>query len=83
MVELYAVQDVFASGLGRVDILGGGFCRFVWFVDRNGCDGIPEQVIVASVIMPISTLAANRAMVDAAIAGRPAPMIDAEPLRTH
>jgi hypothetical protein len=72
LTELYAVQDVFASGLGRVDVLGGGFVRFVWYVERKLDDGTTENVIVASVIASIDSIQPGRNLIEAAINQRPA-----------
>lgn len=83
LVELYAVQDVFASGLGRLDILAGGFGRFVWYVERASADGTIENVIVASVIIALEKVKEGRAMVEAAIAAAQQPTITGELSRTH
>lgn len=73
MLELFAVQDIFATALGRVDILQGGFARFVWFVERKCDDGTTDNVIVASIIMSADTIPKNRQIVDAVL-GRGAAM---------
>ena len=39
LTELFVIQDVFASGLGRVEVLPGGFVRFVFYVERRAFDG--------------------------------------------
>ena len=55
MVEAVAVQDVFASGLGRVDILAGGFARFILYSERSTDDG-PVYVVAARIVMPVSAV---------------------------
>jgi hypothetical protein len=57
MVEVYAVQDTFTSGLGQVDILPGGFARFVLYVERRYVEeGVVENQIVARIVMPLSAV---------------------------
>lgn len=53
LIELYAVPDTFCTALGRVDILSGGFARFVCYVERQDEDGVVENVVVANVVMPL------------------------------
>lgn len=67
LVDLYAVQDTVVSGLGRVDILHGGWARFVWYVERMNSDGTVDNVIVESLVMPIDSILQNRAVTDAAL----------------
>jgi len=52
LVELFAVQDVFASGIGRIDILGTN-ARLVFYVERINEDGTRDNVVVECIVMPI------------------------------
>lgn len=67
MVETVAVQDVFASGLGRVDILAGGFARFILYSERSTEDG-PVYVVAARIVMPLESVAAATSMSEDAVA---------------
>lgn len=51
MSEPVIVPDVFVSGLGEVEDLGGGCYRFTFFVKQH-MDGAEETVIVAKLIAP-------------------------------
>ncbi len=75
MVEVFPVQDIFVSALGRIDILPGGFGRMVFYVDRcSACDGRPERVVVASIVMSLEAIKANRQMVNDALRAIGAPI---------
>lgn len=67
MVDLYAVTDTVVTGLGRVDILPGGWARFVWYVERRNDEGTIENVIVDSQVMALDTIRENRRVTDAAL----------------
>ena len=56
IVEPFAVPDTFVAELGRVDIMRGGFARFVLCVDRTGADGTPELHVAAKIVMPVSAV---------------------------
>lgn len=73
MIELFAVQDTVVTALGRVDILTGGWGRFVWYVERKDEDGVIENIIVASFVMAFDTIPAVRQVIDEARARMPAP----------
>ena len=51
LVELSTVQDVFCTGIARIENLGGGCFRFVLFVDQQDTDGRPERVVVERLII--------------------------------
>lgn len=68
MVEPIAVVDCFATGLGAVEILKGGNCRFVMYVEQTGIDG-PENVIVQKIVMPVCSVPDAIALAWAATSG--------------
>jgi hypothetical protein len=49
LVEPVPVQDIFVSGLGAVEDLGGGVYRFVFF-SRQYVEGEEERVTVAKLV---------------------------------
>ena len=51
MTETAPVHDVFVSGLGDVEDLGGGVYRFVFFAKHHGPNGV-EETVVAKLIAP-------------------------------
>lgn len=51
MTETVPVHDVFVSGLGEVEDLGGGVFRFVFFAKRHGLNG-EEAFVVAKLVAP-------------------------------
>ncbi|WP_135918326.1 hypothetical protein, partial [Mesorhizobium sp. M4B.F.Ca.ET.150.01.1.1] len=56
LTEPAVVADIFASGLGRIDILNGGFARFVMYVERPREDGSIEYRVVAKFVMPLTAI---------------------------
>lgn len=66
MIELFAVPDTVVTALGRVDILQGGWARFVWYVERKDEDGVIENIIVASFVMAFDAIPAVRQVIDEA-----------------
>ncbi len=65
------VQDVFVSGLGRVELLEGGIARFYLYreISRDGED--PELETVVCVVAPTSAIASAVEQMVAAIGGKP------------
>jgi len=55
MTEPVIVPDVFVSGLGEVEDLGGGCFRFVFYVKQH-IDGAEETTIVAKLIAPMEAV---------------------------
>lgn len=55
MLELFAVPDVFVTGMGSVENIGGGNYRFTFFVSQD-VGGHHEQVVTAKLIMSIEAL---------------------------
>lgn len=51
MIEPVPVMDVFVSGLGEVEDLGGGCFRFTFFAKRHGANG-EELIAVAKLVAP-------------------------------
>lgn len=49
MIEPVPVHDIFVSGLGEVEDLGGGVFRFVFFSKHHGPNG-EERVVVARLV---------------------------------
>lgn len=53
LLELKVVQDIFATGCGKVEILGS-CARFWMYVDQEAPNGsAPDRVVVAKIMMPI------------------------------
>lgn len=55
LVELSHVPDVFVSGIGRIDKLGGGMVRVVFYAEERASDGSVERVVVAKIVRPLAT----------------------------
>jgi hypothetical protein len=55
MLELFAVPDVFVSGLGSVESIGGGNYRFTFFVSQE-VDGARVSVVAAKIVMSVEAL---------------------------
>lgn len=55
LVELSHVPDVFVSGIGRIDKLGGGMVRVVFYAEERNSDGAVERVVVAKIVRPRAT----------------------------
>lgn len=56
MTEPVLVPDIFVSGLGEVEDLGGGCFRFVFYVKQHTPDGTDETMIVAKLIAPMEAV---------------------------
>lgn len=54
--EIIPIQDVYVSGLGAIEHVGGGNLRFVLYVNQENDDGQVEKVVVAKFIGPMSSL---------------------------
>ena len=57
MLELFAVPDVFVSGLGSVEDMGGGNYRFTFFTSQDH-----ELVVAAKLIMSVVAVPAAMRM---------------------
>jgi hypothetical protein len=55
MLELFAVPDVFVTGMGNVESIGGGNYRFTFFVSQD-VGGSHECVVAAKIVMSIEAL---------------------------
>jgi hypothetical protein len=55
MTEPGVVPDVFVSGLGEIEDLGGGCFRFTFYAKHHGEAG-DEMVIVAKLIAPMEAI---------------------------
>ena len=55
LVEAYGINDIFVSGLGEVEEVGGGCFRFTFYA-RQHVDGIKETVVVAKLIAPMEAV---------------------------
>lgn len=55
MLELFAVPDVFVTGMGAVESIGGGNYRFTFFVSQD-VSGQHEQVVAAKIVMSIEAV---------------------------
>jgi hypothetical protein len=52
IAEPFVVQDIYATGLLRVEDIGAGTFRFVFYVNQVSTFGEPERVIVSRLVMP-------------------------------
>lgn len=57
LTEVFGVPDVFVSGLGSVEYIGGGNWRFVFFVNQEVAGDTVNQV-VAKLVMSIDAVPA-------------------------
>lgn len=55
MLELFSVPDVFVTGMGNVENIGGGNYRFTFFVSQD-VGGSHECVVAAKIVMSIEAL---------------------------
>lgn len=55
LVETFGVSDVFVSGLGEVEDVGGGCYRFTFYAKQH-IDGTEEPVVVAKLIAPMEAV---------------------------
>lgn len=56
LLEKRHVRDDIASGLGRVDLIGGGLARFVLYVENRLEDGTIEYEVIAKIVLPIDAV---------------------------
>lgn len=56
LVDKHQVQDIFVERLVRVDVIEGGFARFLLCSERTGEDGEPELHVVVRIVMPVVTV---------------------------
>jgi hypothetical protein len=70
MIEPAHIQDVFASGLGRIDKLSGGMIRLVFYVEEVGPEGI-ERHVVAKIIRHRSSLGHSLKAIATAVSEEP------------
>lgn len=68
LVEAFAVQDILADGVGRVEILPNGLMRWVLYSERQNEAGEIEYVIVGTVVMAPDMIPESRAQTDHALA---------------
>jgi hypothetical protein len=57
LTEVFGVPDVFTSGLGSVEDIGGGNWRFVFYVNQEVAGEI-VNLVVAKLVMSIDALPA-------------------------
>lgn len=50
------VSDIFASGLGKVDVLGGGASRLTFYAEHQLDDGSIEYRVAARIVVPTSSV---------------------------
>jgi hypothetical protein len=55
LIEPFSVLDVFVSGLGEIENVGGGCVRFTFYTIHH-TDGVEERVVAAKIIMPIDAV---------------------------
>lgn len=57
MLEPFGVPDVFVSGMGNAEHIGGGNWRFTFFVNQDVA-GETQKVVAAKIVMSIEELPA-------------------------
>jgi hypothetical protein len=55
MIDAYGVQDVFITGLGSIEQVGGGCLRFVFFSEQHSGDR-DERFVVARLVLPMEAV---------------------------
>lgn len=55
MIDSYGVQDIFISGLGTIEEVGGGCLRFT-FHSRQHVGGVEVLVVVAKLVAPMEAV---------------------------
>lgn len=73
MVDALGVSDIFASGLGDVEDVGGGCVRFTFFAIQHIGDR-EEKIVVCRLIMPVKAAHRGIRMSDEALGLDPAVM---------
>jgi hypothetical protein len=58
MHEVTPIQDIFCSGIGAIEHIGGNCLRFYLYVSQTpeSGDGPQEKVVVAKIVAPISAV---------------------------
>lgn len=59
LAEPVVIPDIFASGLARIEDIGGGNLRFTFYTTQRSTlfvDERPEHVVVERLIMPLSAV---------------------------
>jgi hypothetical protein len=56
LIETAGTHEVFASGLGRIEILGGGVARLLLFAEHRDRDGSSWREVVLAVVMPVGAI---------------------------
>lgn len=54
LIEPMLIQDVFVSGVARIEDAGGGLFRLVSYVNQEDEAGRPYRVIVSRLIVPVA-----------------------------
>jgi hypothetical protein len=54
LIEPFLIQDVFSSGIARIEAAGEGFFRLVIYVNQEEEGARPVRVIVSRLIVPTS-----------------------------
>lgn len=69
LIEPMAIMDVYACGLGTVQMLKGGNARFIMYIDQENEAGVVEHVVCAKIIMPVCSVPEAIAMAWQATSG--------------
>jgi hypothetical protein len=57
LIEPIPVQDIFVSGIGAIEKIGGGNLRFYLYVEQQSDDGTQsEKILVAKIVAPASAV---------------------------
>ena len=84
LIDPIAVQDIYVSGIGRVEDVGGGCIRITFYAAQKAIlDGTAERVVVARLVGPASAAMDALAMTEAAINGKPMPSFPKGRAVTH
>ena len=74
VVEVIPIQDVFCSGVSKIENLGDGLLRvYCYTVQGSSCgDGPLERVLVAKIVLPAAAISGIMLQAKAAISGKTA-----------
>ena len=70
LVDLGNCPDIFASGIAKVERIGGDCVRLTMYVNDTDESGKPIRVVVAKLVRPIALLVAGHVLLGTAFARR-------------
>lgn len=55
MIDVNGIQDIFISGLGEIEQVGGSCLRFVFYAQQH-IGGRDEMIVVARLVLPMEAV---------------------------